>query len=265
MERGDETMAPILIIDPGHGGVDPGGGSNAQFTEKEMNLRISLYQFRRFQELNIPVALTRSSDVTLSSDARAAIVRNSGARYCISNHINSGGGRGAEVIYSIYAKPDFAQTILDQLKTTGMPVRRIYTRTLPNNPNLDYYFMHRETGSVETVIVEYGFADNPLDASLLISKWDQLAEAVVKAFCLHANFSYRPPAAPTPAPGDKPGQSENGGGSDVPDWKREAVEWLFAQGFLTDETWRDKVDQPLPLWAEALVLRRMYEKITSAR
>jgi len=259
------TMAPILIIDAGHGGADPGGGSNAQFTEKEMTLRISLYQYRRFQELNIPAALTRSSDVTLSSDARAALVRNSGARYCISNHINAGGGRGAEVIYSIYAKPDFAQTILDQLKTTGMPVRRIYTRTLPDNPRLDYYFMHRETGSVETVIVEYGFADNPLDASKLAADWEQLAEAVVKAFCLHANYAYNPPDAPTPAPGEKAEDPANGGGSHVPDWKKEAIEWLFKQGFLTDESWRGKADQPLPLWAEALVLRRMYEKLAGSR
>lgn len=243
-------MAPILIIDAGHGGVDPGGGSNAQFTEKEMNLRISLYQYRRFQELNIPVAVTRSTDVTLTADTRAALVRNSGARYCISNHINSGGGSGSEVIYSIYAKPDFAQTILDQLKTTGMPTRRVYTRTLPNNPQLDYYFMHRETGSVETVIIEYGFADNPQDASKLAADWEDLAEAVVKAFCQYAKLPYTPPT---------------GGGNDVPEWKQEAVNWLFEQGLLTDKSWRSQVDQPLPLWAEALVIKRLYEKITSAK
>lgn len=263
-------MAPILIIDAGHGGVDPGGGNNAQFTEKNMNLNISLYQYRRFQELNIPVAITRTTDVTLTADQRTQMVRESGARYCISNHINSGGGRGSEVIYSIYGSPQLPNLIQAELKAAGMPNRRIFTRTLPNNPNADYYFMHRQTGSVETVIVEYGFADNAQDASTLASNWEALAEAVIRAFCIYAKLNYRPPTAPpspttppttTPAP-ENPG---NGGGNNVPEWKLEGINWLYEQGFLSDEVWRQRVDQPLPLWAEALILKRMYEKITGGQ
>jgi N-acetylmuramoyl-L-alanine amidase len=241
-------MAPILIIDPGHGGIDPGGGSNHLFTEKEMVLRISLYQLQRFQELSIPVTITRSDDTTLSSDERTALVRNSGARYCISNHINSGGGRGSEVIYSIYASAALPREIADELAAEGMPNRRIFTRTLPNDPTKDYYFMHRETGSVETVIVEYGFADNPIDAEKINRDWRDLAEAVVRAFCQHAKLSYRPLDIP-PA------------GGDVPQWKQEAVDWLYEQGLLTDHQWRNRLDQPLPLWAEAVLLKRLYEKL----
>jgi N-acetylmuramoyl-L-alanine amidase len=84
-------MAPILIIDAGHGGVDPGGGNSALFSEKDMTLNISLYQYSRFQALKIPVAITRTTDSTIPSEERTALVRNSGARYCISNHINAGG------------------------------------------------------------------------------------------------------------------------------------------------------------------------------
>ena len=32
-----------IIIDPGHGGFDPGGGSNQYFKEKDINLLISNY------------------------------------------------------------------------------------------------------------------------------------------------------------------------------------------------------------------------------
>jgi len=37
-----------IIIDPGHGGKDTGGGSNEFWLEKDMNLKISLYQHQGF-------------------------------------------------------------------------------------------------------------------------------------------------------------------------------------------------------------------------
>ncbi|WNC15849.1 N-acetylmuramoyl-L-alanine amidase [Brevibacillus brevis] len=269
-------MAPIVILDAGHGGVDPGGGNNAQFTEKNMTLNMTLYQYRRLQELHIPVAVTRSSDVTLPSEERAALVRNSGAKYCICNHINAGGGRGSEVIYSIYSPAAFPRLIADELEAEGMPNRRIFTRTLPNNPRQDYYFMNRETGSVETVIIEYGFADNPLDADKLAKDWKNLAEAVIRAFCEYAQLPYQPPKPSTPTNGGggtggnsgdggstSPGGSspDNGGDAGVPDWKQEAIDWMFEQGLLTNEDWRSQGDKPLPLWAEAVILKRLYEKL----
>lgn len=239
-------MAPLLIIDPGHGGIDPGGGTNKQFKEKDLVLQISLYQQRRLQELTVPVALTRTSDQTLDSEQRAALVRNSGARYCISNHINAGGGRGAELIYSIYGNAAFPKALTDDLEAAGMPVRRIFTRAYPNNPKQDYYFMHRETGSVETIIIEYGFADNPIDADKLEQDWTELAESVVRGFCDYVKLPYTPPV-PEPPVGT--------------DWKQDAVKWLYEEGLLTDDQWRTQPDQPLPLWAEAIVIRRLYEKL----
>jgi hypothetical protein len=44
-------------------------------------------------------------------------------------------------------------------------------------------------------------------------------------------------------------------------WRMDAVNWLYEQGFLTNERWKDQINEPLPLWAEALVLQRMYQKL----
>ena len=52
--------------------------------------------------------------------------------------------------------------------------------------------MHRDTGKTETVIVEYGFADNVNDTKRLLENWKQYAESVVKAFCLHIGYIYTP-------------------------------------------------------------------------
>lgn len=71
-----------------------------------------------------------------------------------------GGGDGAETIHSIYLKGTMAYEIAEQLKKDGQNIRRVFTRTLPNNKKRDYYYLHRETGPVDTTIVEYAFADS---------------------------------------------------------------------------------------------------------
>lgn len=176
-----------LIIDPGHGGKDPGGGTNKDFKEKDMVLKISKYQLNRFKDLGVDVSLTRTNDKYIDSTPRANIVKNSGADYCISNHVNAGGGNGAETIYSIHSDGKLAIAILNELKAVGQKIRRAFTK---RGKSGDYYFMHRQTGSVETVIVEYGFADTQEDSDRIIKNWKIYAEAVIKAFCNHVGVKY---------------------------------------------------------------------------
>jgi len=190
-------MKPLLIIDPGHGGTDPGGGSSEYFEEKVLVLEISRYQAERFKQLGLSVALTREKDEYLDSGNRTAKVRNSGAMYCISNHINAAdnpSARGVETIHSLRNDSKLATAIFRAIVDEGMTARRVFTRALPSGK--DYYFMHRETGSVTTIIVEYGFATNDEDAKLLVKHWRDYAEAVVRAFCAHIDHPYNPPAQP---------------------------------------------------------------------
>lgn len=193
----EEEKTPLIILDAGHGGIDPGGGSNQYWKEKDLALKITLYQYKRFKELGIPVALTRSTDKTLTPEERTRIVRESGAKYCFSNHINSASSPdidGAEIIHSIYAKPDFANTIAEGIKMVGQNIRRVFTRRSTQNHNRDYYFMHRNTGAVKTLIIEYGFATSKKDdVQQLMTKWEELAEATVKGFCKYLKLPYTPP------------------------------------------------------------------------
>ena len=196
--EGFKLSKPRLIIDPGHGGKDPGGGSNEHWQEKKMALDISLYQYRRFRKLNVPVAITRTQDVYLSPEERTRIVRESGAVDCISNHLNaaqSPSARGVETIHSIHSNGELARQSFGAIVAEGMPGRRVFTRAGSNGR--DYYFMHRQTGAVETVIVEYGFATNPDDTKWLLARWRVFAEAVVRVYCKYAGFDYSPPSAGT--------------------------------------------------------------------
>ncbi len=84
-----------IVIDPGHGGEDPGAIGNG-IIEKDLTLKISQYMYDRFKELGIPVVMTRESDITLSPTERTNKVKNAFGNYkdvlVISNHINAGGG-----------------------------------------------------------------------------------------------------------------------------------------------------------------------------
>ncbi|REK74396.1 N-acetylmuramoyl-L-alanine amidase [Paenibacillus paeoniae] len=252
---------PELIIDPGHGGSDPGASGNG-IVEKAMNLDISLYQFQRFKELGVKVALTRDSDLTLASSVRAELVKNSGAKYCISNHINaapSSAAFGAETIYSVYSNGKMATAVLNAIKNEGQPTRRAFSRS--NESGGDYYFMHRLTGAVATVIVEYGFCTNPSDADRLRQHWKKYAEAVVEGYCRFVGHSYSPPnlspAQPVPSPPAEPAQPE--GFNDIlGHWAEPSIRKANQVGLLNGVSpQRFAPDEPLTRAQAAVLLDRL--------
>ncbi len=186
-----------IVIDPGHGGSDPGAVGNGM-KEKDYTLLISKYMYDRFKELGVPVKLTRDSDVTLSPKERARKAKNfygdSKDVVMISNHLNAGGGDGAEVIYSLRNNSTLSKKILNEIEKTGQNVRKYYQQRLPSNPNKDYYFMLRDTPNNESIIVEYGFIDSTKDdAKQIRDNYKNYAEAVVKAVSEYKGIKYVAP------------------------------------------------------------------------
>lgn len=185
-----------IIIDPGHGGLD-GGATGNNLIEKDLNLKSSLYMYDRFNELGIPVKITRDSDEYLPKTERVERVKslynNEPNVILISNHINAGGGEGAEVVYSLKNDSTLAQSVLNNIGEAGQIKRKIYQRRLPENPNKDYYYILRETGNLEPILIEYGFIDNINDASKLKNNLEDYAEAVVKAVTEYAGYDYVKP------------------------------------------------------------------------
>jgi len=90
-----------IVIDPGHGGTDSGASGNG-IIEKDLNLEISKYMYDRFNELGIPVKLTRSTDETITPTDRANKILdaygNNSNVIVISNHINAGGRYKVDMI-----------------------------------------------------------------------------------------------------------------------------------------------------------------------
>lgn len=191
-------MAKKVVIDPGHGGEDPGTSANG-IVEKDYTLLISQYMADRLTELGIENALTRDSDVTLDSTTRPKTAQSlfgTGSDVIlVSNHINAGGGDGAEIIYALRNSDTLSSKIASEFIKSGQNVRKYYQRRLPSNSSKDYYYILRETPNNESIIVEYGFADSTGDdVNQIKNNYKELAEAVVRALANYIGVAYTAPA-----------------------------------------------------------------------
>lgn len=184
----------LVVIDAGHGGIDSGAVGN-NLEEKNLNLEVSKYIYKRLQELGIPVVITRTGDEYLPKEDRINRIReitnNNPNTLLISNHMNAGGGEGAEVVFSLKNSPELASMILERIGEKGQIKRKIYQRRLPENPNLDYYYILRESNSNEPVLIEYGFIDNKNDSEKLKKNLYEYGEGVVEAIATYLGVPYK--------------------------------------------------------------------------
>ena len=87
--------------------------------------------------------------------------------------------------------------MLNNIGNTGQATRRVYQRRLPSDPTKDYYYILRNTGNIEPLIVEYGFIDNDDDLDFLKDNYKELAEGVIKAILEYKNIPYKAPKTTT--------------------------------------------------------------------
>src|SRR5690625_2077888 len=90
-------MSKIVVIDPGHGGHDPGAVANG-LREKDLTLDISK-RIKKYIDTNytgVNVFLTRTTYKYLTLILRAQFANNNNADLFVSIHINAGRGKGFE-------------------------------------------------------------------------------------------------------------------------------------------------------------------------
>jgi N-acetylmuramoyl-L-alanine amidase len=82
---------PLIVIDPGHGGKDPGASSKSGLKEKDVTLAVAqALRDRLMQSERYDVALTRSTDVFIELDDRVTKARTLGADLFIALHADAG-------------------------------------------------------------------------------------------------------------------------------------------------------------------------------
>lgn len=170
-----------IFIDPGHGGHDGGAVGNG-LIEKNLTLDISLRQKALFEKLGHDIKISRSTDIFVPLSERVRQTNSWGADIFISNHINAGGGQGAEVWHSINGGKgkEYAIKVDKELS------KLINSRGLKSKKgkNGDYLYVIKAT-SMPAILNEFAFIDNTIDAAKLRSEVfkQQLAEAVILGVC----------------------------------------------------------------------------------
>lgn len=167
-------MAETIIIDPGHGGIDPGAVYNGR-RESDDNLRLGLAVGNLLRKAGYEVVYTRTSDLYNTPFEKAQIANNSDGDVFISFHRNSveqpNTSTGVEsLVYSDRGLPGrLAKNINEQLAQVGFANRGILER-----PGL---VVLRRT-EMPAVLVETGFINNEADNELFDEKFDEIAAAI---------------------------------------------------------------------------------------
>jgi N-acetylmuramoyl-L-alanine amidase len=97
-----EAGHPLVMIDPGHGGYDPGTQSSSGILEKDLALQIATRLKSALEARGIRAELTRSTDEFISLPERTRIANNANADLFVSIHLNSSPNTdttGIEVYY----------------------------------------------------------------------------------------------------------------------------------------------------------------------
>jgi len=99
-----DASRPLVVIDAGHGGHDPGASGEGTLREKQVTLALSLaLRDALLREGRVRVALTRSDDRFLALEERSGIARRLGADLFISIHADSAAAAdaGGATVYAL--------------------------------------------------------------------------------------------------------------------------------------------------------------------
>ncbi len=110
-----------VIIDPGHGGKDPGTPGRNGLHEKDIVLDIAKRLSRLLRENGVETVLTRSTDKFIPLEQRAALTENSRADLFISIHANANPSRslrGFEAYYISPAVSDYKRAVSSAKKVS---------------------------------------------------------------------------------------------------------------------------------------------------
>jgi len=155
-----------IVLDPGHGGKDPGAVSMSGLREKDIVLDIALRIKRYLETESIEVRLTRSDDTFVSLWRRADIANKYGADFFISIHANAAHSRyarGFEVFYLSEAVDDNARAV-----------------AAAENASLKYedssFGNTRPSSSLEATLWDIEYSENRREST-------ELAESITESVC----------------------------------------------------------------------------------
>lgn len=182
-----------IVIDA-YGGGNNSGVSGNGIVEKDYSLLISNYIYNRLNEKGIKAYLTRTGDYNLSDEERIKLIQDefgtSSDVIVISNRLKNDRTNGVDVIYALRDEDYLAENIVNFLSDDGFNINDFYQLRDDDDPSLDYYPIIRDSEDNETIIIRYGNVNDINDSNDIKNRWQEMAEAVVKAIIIYTGGEY---------------------------------------------------------------------------
>ncbi len=180
----------VVVIDPGHGGNDPGhlAENNAGLAEKDLNLKIAQFLGGYIEKYlqNVRVIYTRTSDVYPSLDDRVNKANSINADYFLSIHCNGNERHlvhGTEShVHSMSLKKSVALAQAIEAQFSARAGRK--SRGVKDERDLQHSLQVLKYTNMTSVLVECGFITNDRERDFLNSTYGQeiIASAIFRAF-----------------------------------------------------------------------------------
>ena len=176
------TLIPTvtIVLDPGHGGGEPGAVSPSGLAEAPVNLDVVRQAQAVLEREGVTVAPTRTGDYGVSLETRAEIARNLGPRAFVSVHHNAEpdgrrDGPGTETYYQLNSEDSkrLAGLIYEEVVRALSAYRASWVADTDAGAKYrpgrrgDYYAVLRLPAPVTSVLAELAFISNPSEAELL--------------------------------------------------------------------------------------------------
>lgn len=172
----DSHQRKCVVIDAGHGGIDPGKVGINGVLEKDINLSIALKVKKYLEQQDVIVILTRENDNGLYQETssnkkqedlnnRIHLINSANAALAVSIHQNSYTSPLVEGIQVFYyqnsSQGEYIASLMQEQLILGMQPNK----EREAKPDSSYYLLKHS--SIPMVIVECGFLSHPEEANLL--------------------------------------------------------------------------------------------------
>ncbi|WP_027365333.1 N-acetylmuramoyl-L-alanine amidase [Desulfotruncus alcoholivorax] len=244
-----------IVIDPGHGGSDPGAVYKGYY-EKNFTLEIAQSAVDFLEKIyDAEIYLTRKADESSGLSERSVFANNLKADLFVSIHINAGGGTGFESY--IYTNAG-SKTKAIQNKIHDFLSQFYKSQGFSDRGEKKANFSVLRNTKMPAVLLENLFIDNPKDlAQLLRPGFIQslgviIGEGIAKAADLTPKSITAPDQQPKPDPSPP---------APAPTWKpEEEIERLKNEGLIANK----HSPNDLVNWGEfAAVINRLLGKISN--
>ncbi|MBQ9097601.1 MAG: N-acetylmuramoyl-L-alanine amidase [Clostridia bacterium] len=182
---------PIVVIDPGHGGSDPGAiayneDGSIYANEKDINLGIAKYVYDILKDEGIEVYMTRTSDTAMALGQRTSYANKLGATLFVSIHNNSHNDPSTSGILTLYsADKDTASGGIQSSKDVAWKIQQQMVQAIGKSSqgirSEDELYVLRNT-KMTAVLAEVLYMSNREDIEYIKKEKNQLiaAKAIAK-------------------------------------------------------------------------------------